>query len=195
MKTQINNQIIQKIKEKINQYLEGQCVQEYQYKNSEQYIDLFDNLLVDTNDIVKASFILPNGKLKIIKINIDDLQLNNYLTDFLYDIKENIVDLIKFEHFQIKFLGFDLEKIIHCGCIRVGTIDNKEYYLHMDLSLVKPNNKIIQIIEQILISAEKLFISFNYEDNNFSFYSIKNGDTISSIKRDINKNYKLQHDK
>lgn len=193
MKTQTNDKIIQKIKEKINKYLEGQYVQEYECKNFEQYIDLFDNILIDTDDIVKASFILPNGKLKIIKIDINNLQLNNYLADFLCDIKENIDELIKFEHFQIKFLGFDLEKIIQCGCVRVGTQDGKEYYLHMDLSHKKPNNKILQTIEYILINAERLFISFNYKDDNFSFYSIKNGNTISDIKKDINIKYKLQH--
>ena len=87
---------------------------------------------------------------------------------------ENIYDILNLKHEQVKYLGFDIDKLLDLGCIRIGNNKlSKEVYLHMNLRK-KLCNKIINIFEECLIHYDYILIEFlNLEEEiSFNWYHI-----------------------
>lgn len=162
------------------------------YKTDIQYIEDFDKATKDVKDPSKAMFILPNGKLKKIEIDLLDYKINPLYTTF-FDINyNNLYKYINLEHAEIKYLGFDLDIILKTGCIRIANnINKKELNIGMNLFYNKPTNKILQTIDELLIYYDTLIVDF-FKDSKSKRYKIESN-TIKQLKRDINQIYNSLH--
>lgn len=151
------------------------------------YLSLFDECLVDTDDIFDAMFILPSGKLKKIDITSQDFQKK-----CVFD-KDKVCRLdIGFppRHEYVKFFGFELEKLLDFGCFRIGNnISSKEIYIQAHL-FNRPQKEIYDVLELCLFSYDVVVIDCTIEKPLLPYvfqYSAKNGNTIRDIKRNFNK--------
>lgn len=155
--------------------------------SDKKYLELFDANTIDTSDIFQANFILPDGRLKKFQLNLAEFKIPDIYTINFKVSNENIYDILNLKHEQVKYLGFDIDKLLDLGCIRIGNNKlSKEVYLHMNLRK-KLCNKIINIFEECLIHYDYILIEFlNLEEEIFSKYSLKDGNTIKDIIKDMN---------
>lgn len=70
--------------------------------------------------------------------------------------------------------------------MRIGWDKYKDqFYIQFDTSYCFPSSKVFEIIENILLEMDILYIAFGNNDD-YSVFSIKNGDSIKDIKRYFN---------
>lgn len=185
----MNRQQIEVLKALIERYLN----KKYQKINNinditdEEYLKLFESYTIDTTDIFQANFILPDGRLKKFQLDLTEFEIPDVYTINFKISNENIYDNLNLKHEQVKYLGFDIDKLLDLGCIRIGNNKlSKEVYLNMNLRK-KLCNKIINIFEECLIHYDYVLIEFlNLEEEIFSKYSLKDGNTIKDIIKDMN---------
>lgn len=152
-----------------------------------EYLDLFEQVTEPTEDLFLANFILPDGRLRRFRLDLTGFEINDVYKVNFGITNENIYDFINLRHDQIEYLGFNLDKLLDLGCIRVGNNKvNGEIYLHMNL-IRKLSSKVIDVLEDCLIKYNEVIIEFlNLEVEVFSRYSSQKGDTIKDIIKDMN---------
>jgi hypothetical protein len=195
----INYSIVTKLKTDVHNFLLEHKTKDQLFNDldDKNYLIEFDKVLIDIEDITYASFILPNGKIKKIDFDLSDMEIKPLYT-LNYNINnDNIKKYINFFHEDIDFLGFDLERILKLGCIRIGcNVTEDECYIGIDVTNIKPNKTLLNFIESMLIQYKSLYIDFQKQAANkdeCKKYSLSDGDTIKSIEKDININYNKLH--
>lgn len=185
----MNRQQVEVLKALIERYLNKkyQKINNISNITDEEYLKLFESYTIDTTDIFQANFILPNGRLKKFQLDLTEFEIPDVYTTNFKISNENIYDNLNLKHEQVKYLGFDIDKLLDLGCIRIGNNKlSKEVYLNMNLRK-KLCNKIINIFEECLIHYDYVLIEFlNLEEEIFSKYSLKDGNTIKDIIKDMN---------
>lgn len=136
-----------------------------------KYWSLFDKATVDAEGISDAMFILPNGKLKKLKMARGGAY-------------------IRPEHEYISFYGFDLDNLLASGVFRIGNNTySKEVYIQARPTTTQ-EKKVLDVLEWCLLSYRNMVLDCTIEEPLIPYvfrYSQKNGDTIRDIKRDLNK--------
>jgi len=188
----INRKIINFLKREIDKYLETKYINsnvaaKYSALNDTEYLMKFNENTKTVLDISIAEFILPDGTLKRFELDLTNFKISDNLRMNTGITSDNIHEFLNLEHYQIKYLGFDIDRLFDIGCIRIANdIENKEICLSMQLRK-KLNSKIISIIEECLLITDRLVIDFFDNERNTSDWKIySNTNTIKDIIKDMN---------
>lgn len=162
----------------------------FDLNDRENYLKKLDDTLPDSPDLEHCNFILPNGKLKRLKFDLSDFDIKDIYRIKL-DVSENNIDLkCNVAHQNVKYFGFDLSDILKAGCVRKGgyNLVKNELFVYYNPIYYMPNNKIMDIIEEILMSVDNVCVcyeDYTNEEEYYQFFSKHNGDTIKDIKKMI----------
>lgn len=174
----------------VKQKYNNAVVETFDYiEDSGEYWRLFDANIADAIGISDAMFILPNGKLKKLNIDLSDFQLDGVPVE-IDMCHQNAYAYLFPRHEYVRFFGFELEKLLNSGCFRIGNnINTKE--IHIQAHLAKSCNKaVFDVLELCLYSYDTVIIDCSIEKPSMPYifsYSKKAGDTICDIKRELNK--------
>lgn len=162
------------------------------FTDTQEYKELIEKVLKDTNNLKYASFITPDGKLK--RMNLD---LSKFVLKDIYTIKLNLtIDKLNneyaIEHDAINYFGLDINDVLLAGYMRIGyDLYKDQFYIQFDPTYHFPNKKVIATLEEILIQVTTLYITMG-NNSNYNIFSLKTGDTIKDIIKYFN-SYKLEN--
>lgn len=155
-----------------------------------EYLEQFTLKTKDVTDVLTAMFILPDGKLKRFELDLTDFPLQEVYTLNFGITNENIYSRLNIKHEHIQLIGFDLQRLLDLGCIRIGNNKaNNEVYLQLNLKK-KLHPKVIDAIEYCLLYYKTVLIDYLCDEeltDMFLRYSAQNGDTIKDVIYDLNK--------
>lgn len=186
----ISYKIIAKFHNEIRAYLEQFYglpeLIEFDSTRIDKYQHYINKILCDTSNFKRAGFIFPDGKLKRLNLDLSKFVIKDSYKDLLNLDLEKLTQEYVIEHDAVRYFGLDINDILSAGYMRIGWDKYKDqFYIQFDTRYCFPSSKVFEIIENILLEMDILYIAFGNNDD-YSVFSIKNGDSIKDIKRYFN---------
>jgi hypothetical protein len=187
----ISYKIIAKFHNEIRAYLEQFYglpeLIEFDSTRIDKYRHYINKILCDTSNFKRAGFISPDGKLKRLNLDLSRFVIKDSYKDLLNLDLEKLTQEYVIEHDAVRYFGLDINDILSAGYMRIGWDKYKDqFYIQFDTRYCFPSSKVFEIIENILLEMDILYIAFGNNDD-YSVFSIKNGDSIKDIKRYFNR--------
>lgn len=186
----ISYKIIAKFHNEIRAYLEQFYglpeLIEFDSTRIDKYQHYINKILCNTSNFKRAGFISPDGKLKRLNLDLSRFVIKDSYKDLLNLDLEKLAQEYVVEHDAVRYFGLDINDILSAGYMRIGWDKYKDqFYIQFDTKYCFPSSKVFEIIENILLEMDILYIAFGNNDD-YSVFSIKNRDSIKDIKRYFN---------